>query len=142
MASQWEVLRGMGSEQLLRASSRDRGGEGNLGSGIPQRSDPTGIRLSLSLATKTSCPSWSAPAELWWMLMCPNRISNFRLVPRHQHGVGFHSPRNRCTLYLVVPYHTLHRYTHAQPSPHGMEHECSLPGTQNRKSPSPRGLRT
>ena len=41
---------------------------------------------------RESCPSWSAPAELWWMLMCPNRISNFRLVPRHQHGVGFHSP--------------------------------------------------
>jgi hypothetical protein len=30
--------------------------------------DAKGIRLSLSLAQKRkSCPSWSAPAELWWM---------------------------------------------------------------------------
>ena len=55
--------------------------------------DTKGIRQSLRMAKRRKAvPEWAAPGEVWWMLFHPNDISNSRLAPRSQEGVGFCGP--------------------------------------------------
>ena len=52
-----------------------------------------GLRQSLRLPKRRKAvPEWAAPGEVWCLLFHPNRISNFRVVPRGQNGVGDGAP--------------------------------------------------
>ena len=55
--------------------------------------DAKGLKWSFQLSKRRKMvPPWSAPAELWWMMAFPHRISNPRLAPRKTRGVGFVEP--------------------------------------------------
>ena len=59
----------------------------------PALDDATSIRQALQLSKRRKAkPEWAAPGEVWWLLAHPNSISNFRLRPRGQHGVGCGAP--------------------------------------------------